>query len=124
MLGSALLVIILHSPVVYDGDTLSGTIKNIPEVFGKNISVRLAGIDAAELHSRCDAEAILAKRAKIRLQELIGNATEVELHNVARDKYFRLNAEVFANGVSVNSTLLLESLAKPYFGGTKSSWCK
>ena len=124
MLGSALLVIILHSPVVYDGDTLSGTIENIPEVFGKDISVRLSGIDTAELHSRCDTEAILAKRAKARLQELIGNATEVELHNVARDKYFRLDAEVFANGVSVNSTLLQEGLAKPYFGGTKSSWCK
>lgn len=124
MFGTALLVLLLHTPVIYDGDTISGTIENIPEVFGKDIPVRLSGIDTAELHSRCDAEAILAKRAKIRLQELIGNATEVELRNVTRDKYFRLDAEVFANGVSVNSTLLLEGLAKPYFGGTKSSWCK
>ncbi len=125
MLGAtAMVVLLLHSPVVIDGDTISGTIENIPEVFGKNISVRLAGIDTAEVHSHCDNEAILAKQAVTRVKELLGNAKEVEIRNPQRDKYFRLVGDVVIDGISVNATLLHEALARPYSGGTKRSWCR
>jgi len=124
MLSSAALILILHSPLVIDGDTIRGDIEGIPPVFGQAIEVRLSGIDTAEMKSHCTSESILAKAAKIRVIELIGNAPEVTLLNATRDKYFRIDAEVLVNGISVNKILLQEGLAKPYFGGTKSSWCK
>ena len=37
----------------------------------------------------------------------------------APDKYGRWLAEIFANGVNVNQTLITEGLAVAYFGGTK-----
>lgn len=36
----------------YDGDTVSFNIPNVPDVFGKNISVRVYGIDTPEKKSK------------------------------------------------------------------------
>lgn len=124
MIETAALILILHSPMVIDGDTIVGNIESVPAVFGRKIPVRLAGIDTAEMHGKCVKEIALAQRAKKRVEELIGNATEVELRNPSRDMYFRIDADVVLDGVSINQTLIREGLAKPYFGGTKSSWCK
>ena len=38
---------------VIDGDTIVISIPNVPEVFGKKISVRIAGIDTPELRANC-----------------------------------------------------------------------
>ena len=36
-----------------DGDTIKVDVANLPEVFGKNLSVRLRGIDAPSLRGKC-----------------------------------------------------------------------
>lgn len=118
-----LTAILLYNPIVTDGDTLIGTIPGIPDVFGKNIPVRIAGIDTAETHGACVKEIQLAIAAKERVKQLLIGATAVELRNPKRDKYFRINADVFVNGISIGGVLLQEKLAKPYFGQTKQSWC-
>ena len=44
--------------------------------------------------------------------------------NVKRGKYFRILADVYADGVSVADELIKNDFAVKYDGGTKIDWCK
>lgn len=87
------------------------------------VAVRLAGIDAPELRSRCVAERERAEAAAIHLRPLEGAA--VSLTNVMNDKYGRRiradihHVEMGALGVS----LMNAGLARPYDGRRRESWC-
>lgn len=116
-------ILLLHNPTVIDGDTLRGNIYSIPDVFGKDISVRISEIDAPELHGKCVKEIQLAQAAKEKVNQLLSGVTQVELREPERDKYFRIVAKVYVNGISVGDMLLQEGLARRYSGQTKQSWC-
>lgn len=45
------------------------------------------------------------------------------MRNVDRDKYFRINTEVFADGVNVGADMISKDLARAYAGGKRSGWC-
>jgi micrococcal nuclease len=108
----------------YDGDTIFVTLPNVHPVFGANIGIRLNNIDTPEMTGDCAKEKDLANKAKERVTQLLPTGSEVTLQNVKRDKYFRVLADVYAQGIiSVNNTLLLEKLAVPYTGGEKYDWC-
>ncbi|KHD87556.1 MAG: nuclease [Bdellovibrio sp. ArHS] len=110
----------------YDGDTLTVNIPNVPALIGKNISVRVLGIDTPEVKTknRCEKEA--GKIARNLVANTLKNAKTVELHNVQRDKYFRILADVIVDGRSLKDILLKNNLAYSYDGGTKKhpDWCK
>lgn len=114
---------------VYDGDTIFVNIPNVPPVFGKRIGVRISNIDTPEMHSRCKGEQArayernLATEAKMMVAKQIGEASTITLTEVKRDKFFRINAVVLVDGVNVTDQLVAAKLARPYFGGTKQSWC-
>lgn len=108
---------------VIDGDTVVISIPELPEVFGKKISVRLAGIDTPELRGKCPYERGLANRAKDRVEGIIMKGKAISLGDVQRDKYFRLLANVLVDGENVAATLIEEGLAVTYSGGTKRDWC-
>ena len=109
----------------YDGDTCTFTIHGVPDVFGKKIGVRLAGIDTAEVRAECDHEYALAIQARDLVRDLLGNASHIALRDVQRGKYFRLVAQIEADGVNVSQRLLERGLAVPYDGGTKThKWCE
>ncbi len=56
---------------------------------------------------------------------MLGNASHITLRNVMRGKYFRLVAQIEADGVNVSQRLLERGLAVPYDGGTKThKWCE
>lgn len=110
----------------YDGDTLT---VNIPwinsEIFGRDIPVRIFGIDTPEMKGKCEEEKALAKSAKYVAKNMLETAKQVDLKNCIRDKYFRLNCDVYADGLSISKVLLMNEMAVPYDGGTKlKSWCK
>ena len=109
----------------YDGDTITFNIPYVPPVFGKNISVRVSGIDAAELKTTSHCERDMGLKAKALVKELLSNAVHIELQKVGRDKYFRLDADVVVDGRSVSDILLKEGLAYRYDGGHKPKidWC-
>lgn len=115
---------------VYDGDTFYIDIPNTNPLFGKSIGVRINTIDTPEMRSSCKilekklAEKALAKRAKLLLQKRISKAKHIKLVNPARDKYFRILAEVDIDGRMFSDELVAAGLAKPYDGGTKEGWCK
>ena len=109
---------------VYDGDTFTINIDgDCPNILCSKIPVRINGIDAPELRGKCEQEKSGAMDSRAYLANLLLNAKDIELRNVHRDKYFRINAEVFADGVNVGSDMISKGLARPYRGDKRSRWC-
>ena len=58
-------------------------------------------------------------RARDALVERLRQAKVIDLREVERGKYFRLVAEVIADGENLSDVLLERGLAWPYDGGTR-----
>lgn len=108
----------------YDGDTITVNIPNQPNVFGKNIGIRVRGVDTPEIRGKCDNEKYIAIRARNYVRSLLENAVKIDLINPQRDKYFRIVADVKFDGADLREALLLMGFAINYNGGTKINvWC-
>ena len=83
---------------VIDGDTFACDIDEHSAIAGKNISIRLRGINTPELRSKDPEERLSAIFEKQRLSDLLTNALVIELRNIDRDKYFRIDADVYIDG--------------------------
>ena len=104
---------------VYDGDTftLAGYLPyNESPLY--RFSVRLNGIDTPEMKGKTEEEKRDANLAKTELSNMIMNKTVV-LMNVKSEKYGRLLADVYVEGIHVNQHMLDTKLAVSYNGGTK-----
>jgi len=104
---------------VYDGDTITIAAKLYYDpVTVYRFSVRLRGIDSAEIKGKTVEEkelAVIARDALI--AKILGNM--VELRNVGVEKYGRLLADVYFGDVYINGWMLENKYAVPYDGGTK-----
>ncbi len=108
---------------VIDGDTLS---VEVPVWLGVELStkVRLRGIDAPELHGRCQQEKDRAAEAKRYLSA--ETTAQVRLTNIEGDKYYgRVEADVTTvpDGLSLSEAMLASGLARAYDGGKRGDWC-
>lgn len=105
---------------VIDGDTILVNAMPWPD-HRVSTYVRLRGIDAPELKSKCPAFRRAAKRAKDQLTDLMKNEQFVSLTEISGDKYFgRVVADLtLANGTRPADDLLSVGLAEPYAGRTK-----
>ena len=110
----------------YDGDTITFNISNIHSLFGKNIRVRVQGIDTPELKGKTSCEKAKARKTQKFVQNALKKAKNIELHNVKRGKYFRIVADVIVDGKSIARELLEQKLAIAYGGEKKRkvNWCK
>jgi len=109
---------------VYDGDTFRVNIDSLPPIVGKNIRIRVNGVDTPEIRGKCLYEKNLALKARDFVRGKLANAKEIKLTNLQRGKYFRVVANVLVDGVSLEKELLDNELAYSYDGGKKLSWCK
>ena len=109
---------------VYDGDTFRVNIDSLPPIVGKNIPIRVNGVDTPEIRGKCQYEKNLALEARDFVRAKLANAKEIKLTNLQRGKYFRVVANVVVDGVSLERELLDNKLAYEYDGGKKLSWCK
>ncbi len=111
---------------IYDGDSFKVNLPETRELFGKNIMVRVAGVDTPEINGKCLKEQKLAIKAREFTRKVILGADKVELTKVKRDKYFRLLSDTIVDGENLSDLLINEGLGIPYFGGTKDKfhWCK
>ena len=109
---------------VYDGDTFRADIKGLPDIIGKNIAIRILGIDTPEIKGKCEEEKIVAIKARDFARKALFNAEKITLKNLKRDKYFRLLADVYFDNTDLGNALLANNLAVKYSGKKKSSWCK
>jgi endonuclease YncB( thermonuclease family) len=100
--------------VVVDGDT----IKNSDSGY-----IRILGIDTPEIKGQCKSEKDKAVQAKKYLESILESSKEVKVVGNKTDKYGRLLALVYADGVSVSSLMLQANLARVYDGGKRESWC-
>ena len=108
---------------VYDGDTFRVDIDSLPPIVGKNIPIRLNGVDTPEIQGKCQYEKDLALKARDFVRNKLANAKEIKLTKIQRGKYFRVVADVMIDGVSLEQELLENKLAYKYTGGKKTSWC-
>ena len=108
---------------LYDGDTIYVDIAGLPALFGDDIPIRLARADTPEIRGACKREKELAYKAKAYVSSLLENAQTIQLTNTKRGKYFRIIAEVIADGVNISDKLLEKNYAVPYYGGKKHHWC-
>ena len=110
---------------IYDGDTFRANIPDYPPIIGQHIGIRINGIDTPEMRGKCEQEKVLARKAKQYTVTMLRNAKTIELRNMQRGKYFRVVADVYADGQSVGEGLVREGLAVVYDGGKKvKDWCQ
>jgi len=109
---------------VYDGDTFRVNIASLPPIVGKNIAIRVNGVDTPEIRGKCQYEKNLALEARDFVRGKLANAKEIKLTNLQRGKYFRVVANVLVDDVSLEQELLDNKLAYEYSGGKKLNWCK
>lgn len=106
---------------VYDGDTITVSIDTLPPEL-REVGVRIANIDAAELRSECVAEKAIAEAAREALAALLASGP-VEVCPIGWEKYGRILATVWASQVDVGEELVRRGLARPYAGGSRDAWC-
>lgn len=116
-------VIVDEVTSIYDGDTFRANIKSWPPVVGYRIPIRVNGIDTPEIRGKCETEKVLARKAKQVTVQTLRSAKTIELKNIQRGKYFRLVADVYADGQSLADALIRKKLAVRYDGGKKINWC-
>jgi endonuclease YncB( thermonuclease family) len=108
----------------YDADTCTFELQDVPSIF-EHIEVRFRGIDAAEIKGKCDREKFIAQTGKAWVVGKLETAKRIDLTKVQRDKYFRLNAYVIADGVNLSEREKELKLAVEYWGhGPRQDWCK
>jgi micrococcal nuclease len=108
---------------VIDGDTLAA-IAHVWPGHSVRVSVRIRGIDAPEMRSRCAAERAAAEAARRALEELVGGAP-VLISNIGGDKYYgRVVADVVVHdGREAADALIGASHARRYAGGERVAYC-
>lgn len=109
---------------VFDGDTFAANIllENNVKI---SVRVRILGIDAPEIHGKCESEIKMANAARDRLVNLLPKDSVVELSNVKDDKYLgRIDAHVkLSDGRDVSTIMLNEKLVRKYTGKKRQPWC-
>jgi endonuclease YncB( thermonuclease family) len=108
---------------VIDGDTFEARVRVWPGL-DVDTKIRLRGVDAAELHARCDSELAQAQAARAALEKILGEG-RVVISRVGIDKYGgRVDAAIATRGTAdVSAALLNGGFARAYDGGRRGSWC-
>ena len=104
---------------VYDGDTITIVSYLGAELY--KFSVRVLGVDTPEMRGSSEYEKKLAVKAK-NFVKLMCLDKVVELKNHGKEKYGRVLADVFVDGVSIGRKLIEADLAYEYSGGAKREW--
>jgi endonuclease YncB( thermonuclease family) len=108
---------------IIDGDTFEARVRVWPGL-DVDTKVRLRGVDAAELHARCDDERVKADAARTALDTILAEGG-VSLSQVGVDKYGgRVDAAIATRGTpDVSAAPLNGGFARAYDGGKRGSWC-
>lgn len=111
---------------VIDGDTFVALVWVWPHQTWKG-SVRLVGINAPEMHSKCQEEVDAAVKVKTALEEILPVGRPVLICNPKEDIYpGRVDALVLLSGGRIVSSMLLDQgVVRPYHGKKKRQpWCE
>ena len=108
---------------VIDGDTFTAEAMLWPGHV-LTVNVRIRGIDAPEMHARCERERVAAEKARAMLAGLVAGGP-VSMRNIGSGKYYgRVTADVMTdNGLEVAQRLLDAAVVRRYAAGKRSGWC-
>jgi endonuclease YncB( thermonuclease family) len=107
---------------VYDGDTITIACRLPFEASPLyKFSVRLNGIDTPEIKTKNPEEKARAQSSKNALSSLCLNRM-VSLENVSLEKYGRVLADVYCDGLHLNQYMIDNGHAVKYDGGHKKSF--
>jgi len=108
---------------ISDGDTFEARVSVWPGI-DITTKVRLRGIDAPELKSRCPEERIKAEAARAALIKILAEGG-VEIRRVSIDKFGgRVDADASTRSTpDISAALLRGGLARAYAGGRRDGWC-
>ena len=109
----------------YDGDTIKFDLPGLHPIIGNKINIRVNGIDTPEIRGKCEQEKYSAEQAREMVADILKDAEKIDLKNMERGKYFRIAADVFADGESLADILIEAGMAIRYEGGKKThNWCE
>jgi micrococcal nuclease len=109
----------------YDGDTITFNLPSLHPIIGEKISIRVNGIDTPEIRGKCEKEKYAAKQAQQMVADILKDAEQIILKNMERGKYFRIAADVIADGENLGDILVEAGMAVRYDGGKKIyKWCE
>ena len=109
----------------YDGDTIRFDLPRYPPIAGKDIRVRVNGIDTPEIKGKCEKEKYDAQQAQQMVADILRDAEQITLKNMERGKYFRIAADVIVDGENLADILIETGVAVRYDGEKKThKWCK
>lgn len=100
----------------YDGDTMTVNIPGVHPLFGNEIGIRVRGIDTLEIRVKYLFEKQKVKETKTLIEGILNRANEITLHDIEREKYFRIVASVIVDGQNLSDLLLAKKLVVPYDG--------
>jgi endonuclease YncB( thermonuclease family) len=104
---------------VYDGDTITVASKlPFAESPIYRFSVRLRSIDSPEIKGASKKECELAIQARDALHHLIFGKI-VDIRNNGKEKYGRLLADIYCEGIHINHWMVENNYAVKYNGGKK-----
>jgi micrococcal nuclease len=108
---------------VIDGDTLLIEANWVPNPLPKQIYLRVYGIDAPEIKSKCQQERQMAYLAKEFTQTFtIGQ--NISIDYLSWDKYGgRILGAVRAGSLDLSEQLIEAGFVRPYSGKLKKPWC-
>lgn len=109
----------------YDADTITFNIPGLHPIVGKNMNIRVKGVDTPEIRTKNKCEKEKARHAKKLVKGLLKGAKRIDLKGVEKGKYFRFVAEVWIDGKELTSYLVKNGLGYSYDGGKKKkvNWC-
>lgn len=107
---------------VYDGDTVYVDIDGLPDVFGKNIGIRILDLDTPEVRGGTACTKQMAAISKGIVEKMLAGAETIVLQTPQRGKYFRLLGDLYADGKSVGQELIAQGRARAYDGNKKLKW--
>ena len=108
----------------YNGNVCRFTIPDVHPLLGQAVNVRIRGIETPRLEGPCDAEKTGGERVKEYLNNLLARAERIDLVTASRGTYFRIVADVKADGMDVGEHLISRGMARPYNeDGVRSNWC-
>lgn len=108
-----------------DGDTPIVNIHRVHPLLGKEIGIRLRGVDTPEIRSKSKCERDLAIKAKWFTFKKLSTARQINLINVKRGKYFRIEADVYYNRTNLGKELVKNKLARyENYKAPKKPFCK
>ena len=111
---------------IIDGDTVEFDAPFMPDPLKKKLSIRVLGVDTPEKghRAKCAKEGEAALKASAFTKKAIEKAKKIQIELKSHDKYGgRVLGDVIIDGERLSEMLIKNGHARPYDGGTKTSWC-